>query len=482
MKLLAVLMLALPAAIVPAAPTQVTIVFTDRAGTPAGDAHALLVNVDTADYLWVESAGGTATVDASPGHYAMFAQVRTGTDQASMLVQPRLDVTGDSTLTVDARVARPIDVRVPHRSARMAGAVIDAELRYTFDGEVRVVGDTLTSLDAARLSTAQLGKGDAALSSSIQVTMAEPDVRTSPYLYALHWERDGGMFTGLREHLRDRRGLSEVRADYASLAGYTAASTGAETNNDPSIGIPITLPRTRTEYYTEGTEWTARLCYRPADGTEPATCLGGAPGGRWNYGPFLPGTAFIERQEDRLRMLPSIKDQAGHRGLALSDIRDGRVTLYRDGVEVGTQPVEEMVAFGELPPEPARYRLEFTGALATLLPDSTFAAAWTFTSAYAVMGEGMLPAMHVRFTPAGGHPVAGRPLTLPVTVDGGTPRALAVQVSYDAGATWLPTRVHDGTVTVTPPSTASDVSLRAQATDTAGNTVEQTITRAIPLG
>lgn len=62
---------------------------------------------------------------------------------------------------------------------------------------------------------------------------------------------------------------------------------------------------------------------------------------------------------------------------------------------------------------------------------------------------------------------------------------LAVQVSYDDGKTWQPTQVqqHNGhwTISLTHPAVKGYVSLRAAATDTAGNTVEQTTTRAYAL-
>jgi hypothetical protein len=61
---------------------------------------------------------------------------------------------------------------------------------------------------------------------------------------------------------------------------------------------------------------------------------------------------------------------------------------------------------------------------------------------------------------------------------------LVVQVSYDDGRTWKPATVaRDGaawTVSVTHPAKGY-VSLRAQAADAAGNTVEQTVIRAYRL-
>jgi long-subunit fatty acid transport protein len=102
--------------------------------------------------------------------------------------------------------------------------------------------------------------------------------------------------------------------------------------------------------------------------------------------------------------------------------------------------------------------------------------------------------MAVRFTPsldAGNKAPAGKLFTIPVTVasqSGAGPdtvKQLAVQVSYDDGKTWQPTkaqRVGSGwTVTVAHPASGGFVSLRATATDSAGNTVDQTIVHAYGL-
>ncbi|MEV0585473.1 hypothetical protein [Nonomuraea sp. NPDC050310] len=59
--------------------------------------------------------------------------------------------------------------------------------------------------------------------------------------------------------------------------------------------------------------------------------------------------------------------------------------------------------------------------------------------------------------------------------------ALTVEVSYDAGVTWRPapiTRTPSGGVARVGNPDARHVSFRAQTTDSAGNTVDQTITEA----
>jgi len=80
------------------------------------------------------------------------------------------------------------------------------------------------------------------------------------------------------------------------------------------------------------------------------------------------------------------------------------------------------------------------------------------------------------------HAPAGR-FTIPVAVQRQPGAAasqvdtLTVDVSYDDGATWQSAKVSGGKVHVDNP-TGGAVSLRATATDRAGNKVEQTILRA----
>ena len=75
-------------------------------------------------------------------------------------------------------------------------------------------------------------------------------------------------------------------------------------------------------------------------------------------------------------------------------------------------------------------------------------------------------------------------MTVESAVDG--VQTLAVQVSYDDGATWQPAGLRRSgggwSATVTHPAGTGHVALRAQATDGRGSTVQQTIIRAYHFG
>ncbi|GAB3938501.1 hypothetical protein GCM10027614_18690 [Micromonospora vulcania] len=112
--------------------------------------------------------------------------------------------------------------------------------------------------------------------------------------------------------------------------------------------------------------------------------------------------------------------------------------------------------------------------------------AWTFTSAHTTTPQ-PLP-----LTTARPRPVlddtntarAGRTMLIPVALDrqpgsaAASGRTLGVSASFDDGRTWVALPVLGGVAVIAHPRRAGFVALRVQATDTAGNTVTQTIQRA----
>jgi hypothetical protein len=164
-------------------------------------------------------------------------------------------------------------------------------------------------------------------------------------------------------------------------------------------------------------------------------------------------------------------------------------TVYRNGEKVAE--VDGPTGEFTVPAGSGDYRVEIVSERPAPAELSTrVEVAWTFASGH-VAGDtpARLPVSTVQFSP----PVdnentapAGQPAAIPVTVlaqpgsPAGDVRTLAVQVSYDDGRTWVDAPVLAGParVQVTHPAAAGFVSLRATATDTAGNTVSQTIIRA----
>lgn len=182
-----------------------------------------------------------------------------------------------------------------------------------------------------------------------------------------------------------------------------------------------------------------------------------------------------------------------HEGFSREDM--GRTSLYMDGELIGETQRAGLGEFG-VPDADAEYRLEVSGARPSYAEVSTeVSATWTFHSAHVPDAQFTpLPVMAIRFGPsldANNTARAGRGFPLPVWIQRqalagpAAVRDLELEVSYDDGATWRPVQVmrtgNAGLAVLQHPSDASFVSLRAAATDTAGNSVRQTILRAYRL-
>jgi hypothetical protein len=184
---------------------------------------------------------------------------------------------------------------------------------------------------------------------------------------------------------------------------------------------------------------------------------------------------------------------ADHQGFSREDT--GRTSLYMDGELIGETERAGLGEFGVVDAD-AEYRLEVSGARPSYAEVSTeVSATWTFRSAHVPDVEFTpLPVMAIRFGPdldENNAAKAGQAFPLPVWVQRQartTPaqvRDLDVEVSYDDGASWRPvplSRVGSvGLALLQHPADATFVSLRAAATDSAGNSVRQTILRAYRL-
>ena len=175
----------------------------------------------------------------------------------------------------------------------------------------------------------------------------------------------------------------------------------------------------------------------------------------------------------------------------------GTVTLSQGSTVIGVKDVNDMPEF-DVPPSTAAYQLSLSETRTA--PWTNLAtrvnAVWGFHSGHADSANGqMLPLWTVRisggFDGAGRAP-AGVPFRLTVAPDlpQGAPSApitaVRVAASFDDGATWHALVLHsDGksrwTTVLNAPATASFVSLEADLTDAAGDSVHQTVIHAYGL-
>jgi subtilisin family serine protease len=265
----------------------------------------------------------------------------------------------------------------------------------------------------------------------------------------------------------------------------------------------------RVEYFTP-TEWDLEATTGPYILTDTATLAAHRPPTRvvWNkavVGPSLRGTTknFVPevphpwswRNGGKINIkVPMYGDAAGRPRMVETFVGNatGSVTVYRDGVALGTGPVDDFSEY-PVPDQDSSYRVvadarqsDPTWPLSTVVT-----AEWSFHSSSA--GEGKaLPMLTTRFDPAvdvHNRAPGNRRFSFPAYVErqDGPARitSLSVDVSYDDGVTWQRADVrrdHDHwTVSVRQPRNGY-VSLRSRAADADGNRLDQTIIRAYQLG
>ncbi|MEV0949552.1 S8 family serine peptidase [Promicromonospora sp. NPDC050249] len=153
---------------------DLTIRATDVDGSPAtSDDHLVLQNAaDPWDPMWIEPqfTDGVATVRVEPGSYylAGFFEAR---DQGSSwptavtaMSDPLVQVDGSTTIELDARDARPLDVTT-HRATDDAGKkllfyrLVDGEYNSTVSAQYGGYADDVAAPDFYVLPTEQVGEG-----------------------------------------------------------------------------------------------------------------------------------------------------------------------------------------------------------------------------------------------------------------------------------------------------------------------------------
>ncbi|MFI5905970.1 hypothetical protein [Dactylosporangium sp. NPDC051541] len=263
------------------------------------------------------------------------------------------------------------------------------------------------------------------------------------------------------------------------------------------------VPQERVEYFTPGTWTLTSSGYGNPSGAlqEVRTLQAGTnPRVDWDkavIGPTFRGTTRTREDGERPWawrkngamdvVLPMFGDSAGRPRTPVPGVDSGTISLYRNGTLVDTVDAPNAARIA-VPDEIAQYRLTAdVHRAADWWPLSTSVSAeWTFRSSAADEGK-TLPLLTARFDPKldlHNRAPGGRTFTFPVFV---APRCTNVQVdiSYDDGRTWKAANIARAgagwLVTVQHPARGY-ASLRATASDEAGNAVRQTVLRAYQIG
>ncbi|GIG86678.1 serine protease [Plantactinospora endophytica] len=488
-----------------------------QAGEPTTGYLTMLAGLDSARAISMPTTGdGIATLRVPKGRYSALTAITSpadGTYLTSVLAQPELDVSGDRSLVLDARLGRPLSVTVPNSGARQVFAELATSvLAHGRTVEVGTLGGTFDRLRVGRVGPDQAAAG---FVSRTTATFAPAAATDSSYAYLLCWLDEGRVGSGFTRQVT-AADLATVRADHGHESSNSSGRKLAWAVLPESVmggfahAMTFPLPSTRTEYYnTDGrAQWFRSVDETTGTGAEQAylTSLVAPPmtyrpgqsyQEQWSRGVFGPTVAappyehqWVTRLGDTLTVqAPLYGDGVGRAGF--SSIATGQITLERDGKVLAE--LDGLHGTVEVPPETGDYRLTMTaerGGPATL--STRVSVTWTFRSGH-VEGDApvRLPVSTVRFSPRvdnDNSTPAGQTGTIPVTVTAqpesgaGANENLVVEVSYDDGVTWAPAEVTAGQAVLRHPAEPGYVSLRASATDTAGNTVTQTVIRAYKIG
>jgi subtilisin family serine protease len=481
---------------------NVTMKFIGFDGKPTPDYGFRFVNLDFPKAYLPYDESGTVIARLPKGRFYLDASVQEiSTRKLAIVVEPEYVVTGDATMTVDARDAKQVGITVDKPNAKVGQALLGFDRSTAWEGGTgNFYG--LPDFNGFYVRPSKTSSAPKQFTYFAEARMAEADAQGSfngsPYLYNVHNATDAKVPAELVQHVKDSQ-LAKVHSEQAATAA------GRFGMREQMITKP--LPYTLEEFYTPDVQWFGSFDQK-VDPNEWETETGsftmqtrsfklGQHTERWNYGVF--GPAFPRDPGREWRQAGRIGNQMGFSIGLHTDQGPGRygysdgvgsTSLYRDGALVATQP---NIGYGvfDVPAGLSSYRLH-AEATRELNVSTKVSADWTFKSD-TTTGEQPTPLglPAVRFAPTlddQNRASAKLPTLVPITTEhntGGKVKTPAVQVSYDEGKTWKPVPVvtlggRMFTVLVHP-SGAKSVSLKASTSDTTGNTVEQTIIRAFPL-
>jgi subtilisin family serine protease len=488
----------------------------DREGAPDDDYSTVVV--DNATGRWYSAfgfEGSTVTRRLPKGTYTVWSAIITGLSWDSplaVLVDPGLSLDQPRTVTLDARVAKGVKVTVPQADAVPYLARADVLVRNAvgYLDEFTFFGRSYDALFVGQPDPRATSKWVTSDFTSHWIKGPIEPPWTSPYTDHVTLRNKGYLPTGFTRDVTLRE-LASVDVDYATqgpaLVTTIASPWYEEGFHDWGFPMFAEVPGKRTEYYTtgDGVKWSQDLT-ELNENYVVQTWSSSAPrryesGRRYEeqrnravFGPsFNTWSPFgsVARLGDSLIVSLPMHSPAGD-WFGAGWASTTRTVVERNGQIIADQPVRE-VFIPVVPAEEGNYKVSVDstrGAPSTL--STRLSAAWTFRSGH-VAGDTPvpLPLSSIRFTPSldkANTAPAGRMYAIPLEVlrqsgsAAGRVRTVVVEASFDDGTTWTTLSVirggQYGVALIRHPAQPGFVSLRANATDSAGNTVTETVIRA----
>ncbi len=504
---------------------ELTLTHINRAGVATPAFGTIILKSDLSFGMGVGGVTGPLTTFLTPGTYLVSAMVFDGPD-ISVLMVPRLEMTQNRNITIDARTAQPVNITVPDPTAAhfftdIGGQLSINNINASVFNIVRA-GENAYTAQVFTPSPAQDFTGK--IVRTFAVPGANNDFRNSPKVWHIGRYFNQSFPTGHTRAVTP----SELHTVTASHTRHAAGSTGfkgafsqpptGSFNSAAQSTLPTALPFTRTEYYdTTGIKWgpTFDEIVESSNATivgltAPFTQLNGGSSSTqsWNkpvYGPSFAGplgsALWVVRSGDIMRfVLPMFSDPDGHAGIQTGTgvPLNGQFTLRQGSTVIGSFPftsnnlIQLPVSPGWLP-----YTVEaFVERGAPVELSTRVSSTWAFTSDSVDPNSILRLAMwSVNFKPtldAQNQAPKNTSFQIPLTATAqqdspaSSVRTLNVDWSIDDGATWTAATVTtvggNRFVTIPHPNTTGFISLRAYVDDWANNSANQTIIRAYKIG
>ncbi len=496
-----------PAAGVAPPTHKVTITVIDRDGAPSV-AAVVVANPSVAggDVHTVTTSKGTGTVALPAGRYLLATGILSPavnpTNITLIMRLIRVRATGGTHVTLDARAGKLVDVTVnrPVKPGLQSGGVTYQGSQYRFT-QAYIGGPGEGYIVPVR---------GAGYSFGTQTTFTG---QTAGYTVAA--ASRGGVPANPAYHYRVAR-LARVRSSYRSLDARSFGGAYWVAADVPVVAVirpSAPLPSTVTDYLSAGVPFLSVLSYgsrrSPAAGAQiqsGARVFAARQRGNqvWNgaaVGPAFPRQLAVRTGNTLAYTVDGYLTDAAPAALRHDGVDNnvtGRITLRKGSRMIATEkfprPNQPRPVFrARLPSAPAVYTLTAHARRSVRYArlSTGVTAAWRFRSRHTA-GRRALPLMAVRFAvPSLNHrnqAPPGSKLAIGVFVTsnpGVAPLPVAkvrVQASANDGRTWHSAAVHRAhghwIADVTSPAGGGFVSLRAEVSDTGGNSVTETITRA----
>lgn len=500
-------------------PVDITVL--DRSGAPWAGGDVPMQNLDTGGFVRAFlDEQGHASLRLPPGHWTAFARIETeasgeGPGSLTIAGTPEVDVHAATSLVIDARDAqqlRPPVVAGMPTAATQYSMVYSAQAVEGKGGYEELVFPTLEQVNGGHVfitptRASKSGTFEVATHWRLEPSDGHAD---APSAYELQFV-DHQFTDPLTRTLTagDVARLARLTLRYHATRPGSTETVATVTQSPHTIGIvfrrPVTVPETDLELTTGDPEALWGRCLTVPEDTIVKLC-------QPDLAPYGAGQVRTQHLARALHVEP-IANQSGGEFFAEQAVSDGvlvgrpsiaavesaTTALYRNGVLVRSVPA--VFGWFSVPDDEAAYRLvgDYTLRPGTLPVDAH--TVWTFRSGAQTdpgVGQSTPPLITVDYRPSVdplGHAEPGRTLTFDLAFgqQAGSPAVAgitdtALSWSSDGGHTWRNVALvrtgpksFVGSIAGKALHNGDVVSLRLQATDSDGNTLDQTQLGSIPV-